>query len=236
MDRRESLKTLFVGSLAGGMAISGCETTPETEDQLPGTPAETEGYGRTPKEVARDLKLQEETFFTPHEMETLATLCDIILPPTDGYVSATQAEVPAFMEFIVKDIPSHQLPIRGGIMWLDNFSNQLFNKEFKKLEDSQHVEICDQIAYPDNEEPTLQPGIRFFSLVRDLTLTGFYTSKPGIDELGYKGNTPNVWDGVPDEVLKKHGLSYDEDILSKCVDQSTRGEMAQWDEDGNLIT
>ena len=55
-------------------------------------------------------------------------------------------------------------------------------------------------------------------------------------ELGYKGNSPNVWDGVPQEVLDDHGLSYDEEWLSKFVDQSKRLDIAKWDDDGNLIS
>ncbi|MEE1964223.1 gluconate 2-dehydrogenase subunit 3 family protein, partial [Allomuricauda taeanensis] len=65
---------------------------------------------------------------------------------------------------------------------------------------------------------------------------GFYTSKIGIEELGYKGNMPNVWDGVPDDVLEQHGVSYDPEWLAKCVDQSKRNIVAEWDENGNLIT
>ena len=78
--------------------------------------------------------------------------------------------------------------------------------------------------------------MNFFSLVRNLTMTGFYTSKIGIEEIGYKGNMPNVWDGVPDDVLEQHGVAYDEEWLAKCVDQSKRGIIAEWDEDGNLLT
>jgi len=78
--------------------------------------------------------------------------------------------------------------------------------------------------------------IQFFSLMRNLTLTGYYTSKIGIEELGYKGNMPNVWDGVPEDVLEQHGLAYDEEWLAKCVDQSKRGIIAEWDNEGNLLT
>ena len=72
--------------------------------------------------------------------------------------------------------------------------------------------------------------------MRNLTLTGYYTSKVGIADLGYKGNQPNVWDGVPDDVLKQHGVFYEEEWLAKCVDQSKRNDVAQWDELGNLLS
>ena len=56
------------------------------------------------------------------------------------------------------------------------------------------------------------------------------------EDLGYEGNTPNVWDGVPEEVLKRHNKEYDDEWLSKCVDQSRREVTAEWDDDMNLIT
>ncbi|MEE9373520.1 MAG: hypothetical protein V3V00_10755 [Saprospiraceae bacterium] len=72
--------------------------------------------------------------------------------------------------------------------------------------------------------------------MRNLTLTGYYTTKMGIDDLGYVCNRPNVWDGVPQDVLDKHGLSYPTEWLPKFVDQSKRNVQAKWDEDGNLLT
>ena len=67
-------------------------------------------------------------------------------------------------------------------------------------------------------------------------MTGYFTSEVGIKELGYKGNMPNIWDGVPQDVLDHYGLEYDKDWLDKFVDQSKRNITAEWDDDGNLIT
>ncbi|MDH3708614.1 MAG: gluconate 2-dehydrogenase subunit 3 family protein [Cyclobacteriaceae bacterium] len=235
MDRRESLKSLFVGSLAGGLALKGCAPV-DSEVESVAEPAAEEGYGRTEKEKIRDEKIKADSFFQEPELETLAVLCDIILPATADFGSAGDAEVPEFIEFIVKDMPAHQLPLRGGLMWLDNQSNSRFNLEFRSCSPEQQLEMVDDIAYPEEEPSDMAPGIAFFSLVRNLTLTGYYTSKMGIKELGYAGNTPGVWDGVPDEVLKAHGLSYDPQWLERCVDQSKRDELAAWDEDGNLLS
>lgn len=234
MDRRESLKSMFVGTLAGGMLVHGCAPASNKEEIEKG-PQPGDGYGRTPKEKARDAQLMAQQFLTVHESETLAVLCDIILPENDQFGSAQDAGVVEFMAFIVKDIPDHQLPIRGGIMWLDNRSNVKYNLEFKSCSVDQQKALCDEIAYPDVKTPELQYGINFFSLVRNLTLTGYYTTKMGLEDLGYKGNTPNTWDGVPEEVLKEHGMSYDEEWLAKCVDQSKRANIAKWDDEGNFI-
>lgn len=232
MNRRDSLKSILLGSVAGGLALNGCN--PVTSEELP-KKVEWPLYGRTPKEIDRDEEIFEEEFFNEHELATIATLCDIILPSDNLNGSALEAGVAEFIEFIVKDIIAHQLPIRGGLMWLDSFSNKQFNKEFITCTLEEQHTICDQIAFPEVETPELQAGISFFSRMRNLVLTGYYTSKQGIKDLGYKGNTPNVWDGVPDEVLKKHGLSYEKEWLSKCIDQSKRGDVAEWDDNYNLI-
>ena len=71
--------------------------------------------------------------------------------------------------------------------------------------------------------------------MRDLVVTGYFTSAVGLKDLGYLGNTPNVWDGVPDEVLKEHDVAYDSTWLAKCIDQDTRSDIAKWDKNGNLI-
>lgn len=235
MDRRDSMKSLLVGSLAGGFVLKGCApATTDSDQQIPA--AAEKYYGRTSDEIVLDGKLLGEHFFTVHELETIATLCDLILPATTSAGSAVEAGVPEFIEFMAKDMPDHQLPLRGGIMWLDSRSNKKFNRLFKICSPEQYKELLDEIAFPKNDSEKLTPGEQFFSLIRDLTLTGYYTTKIGIDDLGFKGNQPNVWDGVPEEVLKDHDVSYDEEWLAKCLDVSKRNDTAQWDEDGNLMT
>lgn len=233
MDRRDSLKSLLVGSVAGGLLVTGC--APGATEDLPEV-AEMPGYGRTEKEKLHDIKVMEAIYLNEHELETIAVLCDIILPSNANFGSATDAKVPEFIDFIVKDMPTNQLPIRGGIGWLDSHSNKLHNLEFKKLTNVQQLAICDTIAFPGKTAPELMPGEKFFTRMRNLTMTGYFTSEIGVKDLGYKGNTPNFWDGVPQEILDEHGLAYDEKWLAKCIDQSTRGNIATWDDNGNLLT
>ena len=234
MDRRETIKSVLIGSLSGGLVLAGC--APATKEKATKESSVTGPYGRTDKEKARDAKLAGETFFTEQELTTIAVLCDLILPATATAPSASGAEVPEFIAFIVKDMPRHQLPLRGGLMWLDHRAVLNHERVFSDCTVDQQKLILDEIAYPENSTPELEPGIQFFNRMRNLVLTGYYTTKAGIDDLGYKGNTPNVWDGVPQEVLDKHGLSYDKEWLAKCVDQSKRDVLAEWDENGNLIS
>lgn len=235
MDRRDTIKSLLLGSLAGGALLAGCRIDEkEGETALP--PAEeSEGYGRTPAEKLRDEELMGETFFTETEMAMLSLLCGIILPADGQYGSAVDAGVPEFIEFIARDIPEHQLPLRGGMMWLNSRANRLFSAEFSACSPGQQKQLLDEIALPNEESPGLQQGVAFFSLLRSLVISGYYTTKTGIESLGYKGNVPNNWDGVPDDILAEHGLSYDADWLAKCANPA-RDEAASWDEEGKLLS
>jgi len=239
MDRRDTIKSLLLGSLAGGALLAGCrldEKQGETPEAATGASG-SEGYGRTPEEKIRDEELFGETFFTEAEIATLAVLCDLILPAGEDSGSATDAGVPEFIEFIAKDIPEHQLPLRGGMMWLNHRANRAYGMEFAACAEAQQKSLLDEIALPKEEEeaPGLQFGIAFFALLRSLVLTGYYTSKMGIEALGYKGNVANIWDGVPEEILAEHGLAYDEEWLAKCANPA-RTEIAAWDEEGNLVS
>jgi len=57
------------------------------------------------------------------------------------------------------------------------------------------------------EGTSLSQGIAFFTLFRDLTASGFFTSEMGIKDIGYIGNQPHDWKGCPPEVMKKLGLA-----------------------------
>lgn len=238
MDRRKSLKSIILGGVAGGLVLHGCKPENLADSDEAVSKAAEVFFGRTPEEKELIDELNAEQFFNEHELATLKVLCDLILPADEKYRSASDSGVVPFIEFMAKDYPNFQTPLRGGLMWIDHESNKNFSLEFKSATPLQQKQILDTIAYPDitiadNQRPL---GVQFFSLVRNLTLTGFYTSKIGIEELGYKGNTPNVWDGVPEEVLKQHGVAYEEEWLAKCVDQSKRNEVAKWDDEGNLLT
>ena len=226
---------MLVGSIAaGGLILSACK--PEEGEKKKPEGSGDGFYGRTEKEKAHDAKVMSESFFNEHEIATVAVLCDLILPATATAGSAGAAGVPEFITFIVKDIKSHQIPLRGGLMWLDHRSMKLFNELFVDSTPAQQKQLLDEIAWPDNASPEVVQGVNFFNHMRNLVLTGYYTTRMGIDDLGYKGNTPNVWDGVPADVLAKHGLAYDPAWLAKCVDQEKRAVVAEWDEEGNLIT
>lgn len=213
MNRRDSIKAIGIGTISAGMILDACKPKSETEIKAPVTSKEEDVF-RQPEEIARIEKINAEVFFTPHEMATIAVLADIIIPKDEKSGSASDAKVPEFIEFIVKDMPYHQVPMRGGLRWLDMQCLKRYENTFKDCGKKQQLELVDQIAYPDKAKPEMQQGVAFFDRMRDLTASGFFTSKIGIEDVGYVGNKPNNWDGVPPEIIKQYGL---EDVASKIV-------------------
>ena len=214
MDRRKSLKIL-AGTIATGALIESCKT----EDKKDVKASTDTGFtiDRAKEELERDRKLLAEKFFDEHELATIGILADIIIPKDEVSGSATEAKVPDFIEFIVKDMPDHQTPMRGGLRWLDMQCLKRFNKSFKEAAEKQRMEIVDEIAWPKKAKPAMKQGVAFFNLMRNLTATGFYSSEMGIKDIGYAGNKPNQWNGVPDDVLTQYKLAYTEKELKECI-------------------
>lgn len=234
MNRRENLKLLFTGTLASGLLLTNCDPKDKVEDFSPRISGGTPG-ARTAEEIAYDQRLLSEVFFTETERKKLDILVNIIMPAGEDSPSATDLEVSDFIEFMMKDYPPFQTPMRGGLMWLDNYSDDTYGKKFLDLSEAQRMEVIDLIAWPDKAPKELAGAVNFFNILRNLTCTGYFTTEKGFQYMGYKGNTPNVWDGVPDEVLKKHGFEYPEKYKDLYLKPEERGTVAQWDEEGNLI-
>lgn len=202
MNRRDSLKALGLTALSTTVLVGACRDSAEKE-----VVTKTESHaGREQWETDRDQKLKEQIFFNKHEMETITILVDIIIPKDSVSGSATDAKVPEFIEFIVKDMPDHQVPMRGGLKWLDIQCFNRFEKSFVEASAQQRISIIDEIAYPNKAKPEMLAGVSFFNRMRSLTASGFYTTEIGVKDIGYVGNTPNQWNGVPDDVLKQYGM------------------------------
>ncbi|HEX5024594.1 MAG TPA: gluconate 2-dehydrogenase subunit 3 family protein [Agriterribacter sp.] len=222
MNRRETLKIIGLGSLSSAVLIDACKLSDKKQPGTKSVAAVSKddtgaGPARQPEEIEHYKEVISTTFFTAHEMATIAIMADIIIPKDEVSGSATDAGVPDFIEFIVKDMPGHQVPMRGGLRWVDRECYKRFQKNFKDCDQAQRMQVVDDIAWPQKIKPGMSQGVSFFTLMRDLTATGFYTSKIGIADIGYAGNQPNQWNGVPDDVLKQYGIAYTEKELKECV-------------------
>ncbi|TDS14668.1 gluconate 2-dehydrogenase subunit 3 family protein [Sphingobacterium paludis] len=204
MNRRDSLKALGLIAAGSGVLATACKQDKAKDaaavadtDKLPGV---------QDFEHQRNKQLQAEKFFTDHEMATITVLADIIIPKDETSGSASEAGVPDFIEFMVKDLPDNKIPMRGGLKWMDVQCQKRYGNVFIKCKAEQQIALIDDIAYPETAKPAMQQGVAFFALMRNFTASGFFTSEMGVKDIGYAGNRPGVWNGVPADVLKTYGF------------------------------
>ena len=175
------------------------------------TPAEAEQASRRAQQ-ARSEAAQRSTavkpaFFTAHEYATVVVLVDLIIPRDDRSGSATDAGVPEFIDFMMIDQRRRQTAMRGGLALIDRIASSRYDKRFVECGDDERRAILDEIAETSNADPSLTQAIAFFNSFRDLTASGFWTSRIGVQDLQYQGNQfVTEWTGCPDVVLKKLGV------------------------------
>ena len=130
-------------------------------------------------------------FFSAHQYHTLRMLCQAIIPPDELAGGALEAGAPEFIDLLTSENHDYQLTLGGGIAWLDSTCADRYGKVFLDCTAAQKQEMLDLIAYRENarNDPALGPGVKFFSLLRDLTTDGYFTSEIGIKYLEYIGNT-----------------------------------------------
>lgn len=148
-------------------------------------------------------------FFTPAEFRTVRILGDMIIPRDQRSGNASDAGVPEFMDFTMNDRPNSQKWMRDGLAWIDAQSNKRSGKAFADATASQREAILNDIAWPARANASMADGVAFFNRFRDLTATGFWSSRIGVKDLKYQGNVlASDWNGCPPAALKKLGVTY----------------------------
>jgi gluconate 2-dehydrogenase gamma chain len=180
VTRRNVLKSLSMGAVAGSV--------------LRAIPLEAAEYAHGVIQAEKDDAASgayAPKFFTPHEYKTLRTLCETILPADADSGGAIEAGAPEFIDLLTSENPDFQLKLGGGLIWLDSACVNRYGNAYLDCQPQQQKEILDLIAYRKNadQDENLSYGVDFFSLLRNLTADGFFTSKIGIKYLGYEGNT-----------------------------------------------
>ncbi|MEO7145732.1 MAG: gluconate 2-dehydrogenase subunit 3 family protein [Bryobacteraceae bacterium] len=188
-SRRDVLRTIALAVTAGGM------TTAEAQHVHEMAAAETVASGGvyTPKK------------FNAHEYATLTRLCEITVP------GAVEGGAPQFIDLLSSQNPELAAIYTGGLAWLDDESQRRNHVTFLAATPEQQTALLDLIAYRANaSQEGLGHGVRFFDWARRMTVDAYYTSPPGIKEIGYMGNTAVAKFEVPREAveyaLKRSGL------------------------------
>jgi gluconate 2-dehydrogenase gamma chain len=197
IDRRTLLKLISSAPVAAGF------TWTDVEAQ------EAHQHAQAARTAAQGSRAAfKPKFFTAHEYATVRLLVDLIIPKDERSGSATDAGVAEFMDFMMVDQPPRQTAMRGGLAWIDRESLDRHDKPFIACTAAQQTALLDDISWPQRGAQELSHGIAFFSSFRDLTASGFWTTKMGIADLQYMGNVAVAeWKGCPEEVVRKLGLT-----------------------------
>jgi hypothetical protein len=198
IDRRELLRRVYT------ITVAGLVIAPERvfAAQAGVQKAKAAGKPYAPK------------FFTAGEWATVRILADIVIPADERSGSATDALAPEFIDFILDDPLAEprdrerlQTRLRGGLAWLERECARRCGKGFATASADERKPLLDDIAWPDKARPEMEAGAAFFTLFRDLVATGFWSSKMGVEDLRFMGNTfVAEWKGCPADVLAKAGL------------------------------
>jgi hypothetical protein len=145
--------------------------------------------------------------FAPDEWRLVRSLVNYVIPRDARSGSATDAGVPEFMDFILGEYRNNQQWMREGLSWMNAECRRRFGAGWLSCTDAQRRELLDAIAYPRRAAEGVRAGADFFTRFRNLTSSGFWTSRIGIADLGYLGNRPVAkWEGTPPEVQRWLGI------------------------------
>ena len=219
LSRRRALQVLAAGAAgAAALPAAGCGTGERAEEAaIPGTPESPPGGNPLAAGTPTDPDLLRpvvpwDPVLEDDELETLAALCDVIIPADDRSPSASAVGAHEFIDEWIgapyEANRSDRVLIRGGLVWLDVEAAERFGAPFTDLTDAQKTAICDDICFEPDAAAEHGAAARFFDRVRDLTSTAFWTTEEGMADLGFVGNRPMAtFEGPPREVLERLGLA-----------------------------
>lgn len=152
------------------------------------------------------------TFFSEHETALASALADLIIPRDARSGSATESGAVPYMDFVLGEArPRTQQAWRDGLQWFDDESVRRFGQPFLACSTDLQAQVLDDVAWPARAKPEHAEAAAFFSSLRDLTASAFFSSRMGVEDLGYPGNVFNPdWQGAPPAALEELGVSYDD--------------------------
>jgi gluconate 2-dehydrogenase gamma chain len=180
VSRRDVLRSLTMGVMAGSVLRV-----------IPAEAAELAHHMVQAEKAAAPDHAYKPKFFSDHQYKTLQALCQTIIPPDGKFGGAMEAGAPEFIDLLTSESSDYKLRLGGGIMWLDSTCIGRCGNSFLECTPEQKKQILDLIAYRKNAriDRSLSQGSEFFSLLRNLTADGYFTSPIGIKDLGYIGNS-----------------------------------------------
>ncbi len=179
VSRRDVLKSLSMGAAATSVLRV-----------IPLQAAEYAHHMITTEKAVSKTGVYTPKFFPPQQYKTLQALCETIFPADADSGGAIEAGAPEFIDLLTSENKEYQIKLGGGLMWLDSACIDRYDKAYLDCAANQQTEMLDRIAYRKNiqKDASLGQGVEFFEFLRKMAADGFFTSKIGIQYLGYIGN------------------------------------------------
>ena len=153
-------------------------------------------------------------FFSAEQFRMVETLAEMIIPADDS-PGAKEAGVAEFVDFMVanrvpvsarRDVKCTQDAIEmgieaqnrfvAGLRWLNARSKSESGLAFMDCSGDQQKALLEELAYKAKFKAGTEYGREFFLSLRDYVVVGFYTTKIGLESIGYPG-LRTVWPAMP---------------------------------------
>ena len=208
IDRRTAIKWMVTASATLALAPHWSSGADESTAVRFAT-----GYGTDP-DLIKSYKPGDfwPLTLTPAQRQTVAALCDVIIPADAKSPSASAVGVHDFIdEWISAPYPANlddRKVILEGIAWLEAEAQKRFSLGFVNTIGRQKTALCDDICFEEKSSAEFKTPARFFARFRNLTAGGFFTTPERMKDVGYVGNVPlEKFEGPPLELIKKLGLA-----------------------------
>jgi hypothetical protein len=183
ISRRDALKGIAVGL---GTSLPVLSTNALAQQ---GASHDGHNHGQATAKAAEKKAPYKAKFFNAEQMGLIATISELIIPTDDHSPGAIAAEVPEFIDLMISESPAETKKLwTDGLAAVDKLSQEKNSAAFNKATKDQQIALLTEIS--KNEMKPQTPTERFFKVIKNMTIDGYYTSKIGIhQELKYKGNT-----------------------------------------------
>jgi hypothetical protein len=178
LTRRQALRHLATGTAAAAAA-------PLWIENLLALGAQHAAHRQSPEAAAGAWKPK---VFSAAQNELVITLTDLIIPQTDT-PGAKAAKVNEYIDTVLADAqPPDREKFLQGLAWMETRSEDRFRARFVNAAPAQQVELLTVLSTATAPMPDDVRGVEFFQALKGLTVTGYYTSEPGLlEEIGDDG-------------------------------------------------
>ena len=180
ISRRAALKVIAVG-VGSASALQILDNDVLGQHKHPDMKMDRSPAASVPAtEVAR--------FFNPQEMETIATISDLIIPTDEHSPGARAAGASGFIDLMVNESPNETKALwRDGLAAVERMSQLQFSATFIQASHEQQISLLKTISRNERRPKKIEE--RFFVAIKSLTVDAYYTSAIGIhQDLRYQGN------------------------------------------------